>query len=216
MGVNVFYNQVNNFIFYRRLNSVAGGDSVVIDNGEQLEAFQFDQNNARLYGFELTLDLHPHPFHWLHFENRISFVRGRFANKSFGSQNLPQIPSARWLSELRADIKSSGKRFSNTYMMVEGDYNFRQHRAFLSYNTETTTPAYTLFNASLGSDFVRKNKTLFSLHVAVNNITDKAYQNHLSRLKYTATNNLTGREGVFNMGRNFSVKVNIPFSVSVK
>ena len=39
---------------------------------------------------------------------------------------------------------------------------------------------------------------------------DVAYQNHLSRLKYAAVNNVTGRQGVFNMGRNFSVKVNVP------
>ena len=42
------------------------------------------------------------------------------------------------------------------------------------------------------------------------NITDVAYQNHLSRLKYLDENPLTGRMGVYNMGRNFSVKVNVP------
>jgi iron complex outermembrane receptor protein len=41
---------------------------------------------------------------------------------------------------------------------------------------------------------------------------DEAYQNHLSRLKYAAVNNATGRAGVYNMGRNFSVKVNVPLS----
>jgi iron complex outermembrane receptor protein len=43
-----------------------------------------------------------------------------------------------------------------------------------------------------------------------------AYQNHLSRLKYAAINEATGRVGVFNMGRNFSFKVNILFSVTTK
>jgi iron complex outermembrane receptor protein len=47
------------------------------------------------------------------------------------------------------------------------------------------------------------------------NITDIAYQNHLSRLKYTAENVVTGRTGVFNMGRNFSIKLNIPLSFSI-
>lgn len=33
---------------------------------------------------------------------------------------------------------------------------------------------------------------------------DKAYQNHLNRLKYAPENLLTGRTGVFNMGRNLA------------
>ena len=217
MGVNVFYNRINNFIFYRRLNSVFGGDSIVLnDNGEKLQSFRFDQNNAQLYGFEITLDLHPHPLDWLHFENRISYVRGKFINNIFGSDNLPQIPSPRWVSELRADFKKPGKRFANAYVMIETDNNLKQENAFYAYNTETATPAYTLFNASVGADVQKKKKTIFSLHLALNNITDKSYQNHLSRLKYTAMNEVTGRQGVFNMGRNFSVKLNIPLSFETK
>jgi iron complex outermembrane receptor protein len=43
------------------------------------------------------------------------------------------------------------------------------------------------------------------------NIADVAYQHHLNRLKYGPTNEATGRMGVFNMGRNYSLKINIPF-----
>ena len=42
---------------------------------------------------------------------------------------------------------------------------------------------------------------------ALNNLTDVAYQNHLSRLKYTDENPVTGRVGVFNMGRNFTARL---------
>ena len=100
--------------------------------------------------------------------------------------------------------------------MVEADNNLKQENAFYAYNTETATPAYSLFNAGTGTDLVKKNKTIFSIHFSVNNITDKAYQNHLSRLKYTAVNEMTGRRGVFNMGRNYSVKLNVPFSFSTR
>jgi iron complex outermembrane receptor protein len=48
------------------------------------------------------------------------------------------------------------------------------------------------------------------------NLGDVAYQSHLSRLKYTDVNLATGRTGVFAMGRNFSVKVNIPLSWTAK
>mgnify|MGYP001555125252 CR=1 FL=1 len=61
-----------------------------------------------------------------------------------------------------------------------------------------------------------KNKTLFSVYFLGNNLNDVAYQNHLSRLKYTDVNPLTGRQGVFNMGRSFSFKLNIPLSFDMK
>jgi iron complex outermembrane recepter protein len=71
-------------------------------------------------------------------------------------------------------------------------------------------------NAGVGADFVNaKNKTLFSLSFSAINIADVAYQNHLSRLKYAEENLATGRTGVFNMGRNFSIKLNVPLSFSL-
>jgi iron complex outermembrane receptor protein len=57
---------------------------------------------------------------------------------------------------------------------------------------------------------------LFSLNLVGSNLGDVAYQNHLSRLKYAAENLVTGRTGVFNMGRNYSIKLNIPLSFKVK
>lgn len=39
---------------------------------------------------------------------------------------------------------------------------------------------------------------------------DRAYQNHLSRLKYTDVNVMTGRQGIFSMGRNISLKIVVP------
>ena len=101
---------------------------------------------------------------------------------------------------------------SNLYFHIEMINHFNQAHPFTAYNTETATPAYLLLNAGAGVDFTKAKRTLLSLHLALDNIADKAYQNHLSRLKYTAMNNLTGRQGVFNMGRNFSVKLNVPFS----
>jgi iron complex outermembrane receptor protein len=66
-------------------------------------------------------------------------------------------------------------------------------------------------NIGAGTDVLNRGKTIFSIYLAGNNIFDKAYQNHLNRLKYTDLNSRTGRAGVFNMGRNFSIKVNVPF-----
>ena len=212
-GISAFYNQMNDFIFYRKLESVSGGDSLVNVNGNFISAFQFDQRNAHLAGIEANLDIHPHPLDWLHIENTFSFVRGRFVDAIEGSNNLPLIPATRLVSELRGDFKKAGKSFRRLYVKLEADHTFNQNKPFAGYQTETATQGYTLFNTGFGSDIVdKKNNILFSLYFAANNISDKAYQNHLSRLKYTEENMVTGRTGVFNTGRNFSVKLNIPLS----
>ncbi|MES2882409.1 MAG: hypothetical protein V4676_09695, partial [Bacteroidota bacterium] len=69
---------------------------------------------------------------------------------------------------------------------------------------------YTLLNATVSTNIMRRNKTFCTLYFIGSNLGDVAYQNHLSRLKYAAVNNATGRQGVFNTGRNFTVRLSIP------
>jgi iron complex outermembrane recepter protein len=186
-------------------------------DGEDLSTFRFNQHDASLAGLEANLDIHPHPLDWLHFENTFSFVRGRFDEAIDGSDNLPLIPAARLLSELKADFRTAGKSFRNLYFKLEADQTFAQNNAFTGFDTETRTDGYLLLNWGAGADIQNsKKKTIFSLHFAISNLTDKAWQNHLSRLKYTAENRVSGRTGVFNTGRNFSVKLNIPFGFNLK
>ena len=217
VNLSAFYNSFNNFIFYRKLQSAAGSDSMVNVDGSDLTAFKFDQTNATLSGVEATLDIHPHPLDWLHFENTFSLTTGKLKEAIESSDYLPFMPAPRLISEVRGNFKKLGKGVANFYAKVELDNTFKQEKIFTAYNTETATPGYTLLNAGLGADFIGANgKTLFSLHLAGTNLTDVAYQNHLSRLKYAAENLTTGRIGVFNMGRSFSIKLNIPLSTQVK
>jgi iron complex outermembrane receptor protein len=211
-NANIFYNAIQNFIYYHKLQAVGGGDSIIIDGAEQFFAFRFAQTNAKLYGAEFNFDIHPHPLDWLHIENTFSYVRGMLNVEQDGSKNLPFIPAARLLDEVKADFVKNGKVFRNGFVIVQLDNTFDQNHAFTGFNTETSTPGYSLVNAAIGGDFVSKDKTLFSLFFGVNNIGDKAYQSHLSRLKYAPENLITGRTGVFNMGRNFTIKLNIPLS----
>jgi iron complex outermembrane receptor protein len=209
-NASVFYNSLNNFIYYSKLAATGGGDSIVSDGGEDFFAFQFTQANARLYGLEFNLDFHPHPLDWLHVENTFSWVRGQLKEAVDGSKNLPFIPAARLINEVKVDLLKKGKIVRDVFLTAELDNTFDQKHPFTGFNTETATKGYSLFNAGFGGDIRSKNKTLFTLLFSANNIMDVAYQNHLSRLKYTAVNAVTGRMGVFNMGRNFSMKLNIP------
>jgi iron complex outermembrane receptor protein len=195
---------------------VGGGDSIMMDyannvDGDALYAFAFRQRDAHLYGAEFNIDIHPHPLDWLHVENSVSLIRGQFNEALDGSKNLPGIPSARWLSEIRIEMFKKSNLIRNSFFTFQLDNVFAQNHPFIGYNTETQTPAYTLLNIGYSTQIQRKNKTLFSVSLVGQNIADVAYQHHLNRLKYGPMNESTGRMGVFNMGRNYSLKINIPF-----
>ena len=218
LGAGIFYNAINNFIYYRKVLNSTGQDSLIVEpgTGDKFNVFKFDQQSAHLYGVEFNMDIHPHPLDWLHFENTFSFTRAQFTTAIDGSKNVPGIPAARYLSQLKGNFLPKGNSVRNLYVSLESDYTFRQKNGFTGYDTETATPAYWLINASVGTDITKKGNTLFSISFSGNNLTDVAYQNHLSRLKYTAVNNVSGRQGVFNLGRSYNVKLNVPLSFKWK
>ncbi|MFZ5551805.1 MAG: TonB-dependent receptor [Bacteroidota bacterium] len=211
--ITLFGNSIQHYIHLAKLNSVSGGDSI-IDPNEPLPVFQFTQGDAFLYGGEMMLEIHPHPLDWLHVESTFSLVNATKKNATDSTRYLPFIPAPKASLMLRSDFKKAGKKISNLYFSLSADHYFMQEKIFAAYGTETATPAYTLINLGAGADIVSSKKTLFSVYFSVNNLADIAWQNHLSRLKYTAENYLTGRTGIFNMGRNFSIKLLVPLQYS--
>ncbi|MFN8244343.1 MAG: TonB-dependent receptor [Ferruginibacter sp.] len=215
LNITGFYNYFNNFIFYRKLQAAAGGDSTLLVNGSTVTAFQFNQRIAGLAGLEASLDIHPHPLDWLHILNTFSYVSGRFDSPVEGSRYLPFIPATRLQTEVKINFAHTANYVQDLYLKLEMDNTFRKQNVFTAYNTETPTGGYTLFNAGLGADISNaKKQRLCSIAFSALNLTDLAYQSHLSRLKYAAENPVTGRMGVFNTGRNFSIKLTVPFSYS--
>lgn len=204
--VDVFNNSISNFIFSRKLNNVNGADSIT----QGFSTFQFVSGNANLSGGEISMDIHPHPIHWLHFENSFSYVRSRQKDQPDSTKYLPFTPTPKWQSEIRADFKKIGKCIRDAYFKVEVENYFAQNNFYSAYRTETKTQGYTLINVGVGAEIMIKQKTICSVYLSLNNITDVAYQSHLSRLKYAPINNYTVRTGVYNMGRNFSFKIVVP------
>jgi iron complex outermembrane recepter protein len=215
-SLELFNTTIDNYIFNQRVLNHLGQDSVIIKGNQ---TFKFVQSRAHLYGGEASIDIHPHPWDWLHFENSISVIYA--VNEgvpgvviSSDAKYLPFIPPVHTHSELRADIKQKFKYFSSLYANVEMDWNAKQNRVYRADNTETETPGYTLFNAGIGLDLTnQKGKVICNIHIAGNNITDVAYQSHLSRLKYFEQYpvNWSGHSGIYNMGRNISFKLIFPF-----
>ncbi len=209
--VNLFNNDIGNYIYLRKLINSSGGDSIM-DISEPIPTFTYNQGNANLSGGEIRVDIHPHPYDWIHFENSFSFVRAVQKQVPDSLKYLPFIPAPKFRSELRTDIKKAGNFFRNTYFEVSLERYFARKKVFMAYDTETQTPAYTLINVGVGTDIAKRGKTICSVYLNATNIADIAYQSHLSRLKYTDINMATGRTGVFNMGRNIGIKIIVPLS----
>ena len=212
MSVDAFQNRISNYIFPRRLLNATGQADSISTLGTGV--FKYGQGDARLYGGEVSVDVHPHPLDWLHFENSFSMVRAEQLNQPVGERYLPFIPADRFQSELRVNFHQvRGTRLGNLYARAAVEHTFAQDRFFSAFNTETGTSGYTLVNAGVGTDVHNtKGATLASVFLTGNNLFDVGYQSHLSRLKYADFNYANGRSGIFNMGRNFGIKLVVPLA----
>lgn len=195
--VSLFTNFVDNYIF---LEKMAG----VITSGH--DTYRYTQGNARLMGGEVSVDFHP--IERLHFENSFSYVNAVQLNQPADRKYLPFTPAPRWNADLRYDIIRDGQLFDNLFVALGVETNLKQNHFYAYNDTETATPSYTLVNLSAGTDIRVRNRRLMSIHIACNNLFDRAYQSHLNRLKYVDATPANGHLGLYNMGRNIGFKLN--------
>lgn len=209
---SLFQNRINNYTYSEKVLDRFGRDSIV-DPSRPILTYRYVQGNAVLYGGEAQITINPRSARWFHFTGSYSLVRSRnLSATSDSARYLPFLPPPRVISQLKFTKAEVGNRWRNLYALMEIEINSRQNQALLAYGTETPTPGYTLFNLGAGTDVLNNNgRTLFQLYLTIQNVFDVAYQSHQNRLKYFGVNEATGRMGVFNMGRNISVKAVVPF-----
>ena len=205
--LSLFANHIDNYIFLEKQTDGQGHEVIIDDEA----AYQNRGGDARLWGGEVLVDIHP--IEQLHFQNTFSYVNAQRLHQTGDAKYLPMTPAPRWTSDLRYDIIRDGQTLNNLYVSVGIEYNLRQNHFYGVGGTETATPAYTLLNAAAGVDVMHHGQKLFSVFLTGSNLTDAAYQSHLSRLKYAPINERTFRRGVFNMGRNFGIKVVVPLEL---
>ena len=136
---------------------------------------------------------------------------------SDSNKYIPFVPPLHGVSELRYDFETKHSLITHGFIKAQLAYYAKQDRVYLTDNTETPTPGYALFNAGVGGSITnKKEKVLFNVYLMANNLFDVAYQDHLSRLKYFEPypNSPVAHPGIYNMGRNFSVKIDVPLNFS--
>jgi iron complex outermembrane receptor protein len=178
--VNGFYNHINNYIFIApNGNQIAGND-----------VYDYLQENATLFGGEAGIHFHPHPLDWLHVTSSFESVTGKKQN----GENLPLIPAMKWNNSIKTEFKST-KWFKDGFAVLNVEHTLNQNNPGLF---ETNTTDYTLLNFGFGGK-ITLGKTAFDVNLNANNIFDKIYFSHLSRLK---------NDGIPNMGRTIVLGIN--------
>ncbi len=215
LELNLFSNSINNYIFPVKLQSVYGGDSLRADptaeeGSDEATTFKFVSGDAVLTGAEFTFNVHPQTAKWFHFNNTFSMVRAIQKNQPDDTKYLPYTPPNKLVSGIELTTGKIGSAIKNAYFRADLINCFKQDKIYYKFGDETVTPAYTLLNLGVGANITSKSKTIFSLYLYASNITDVAYQSNMSRLKYGDPNAVTGRIGVYEMGRNFGAKLIIP------
>lgn len=220
-SVELFNNDLQNYIFQEQLLNADGSPSRVNPDGTPnasglYSRFTYVQSKARIQGGEFSFDIHPLP--WLHFENSMSLTYGQ--NLGNGGvvpdslKYLPFIPPLHTHSELKGNFGKGFSSFKNVYGFVGFDHYSAQDRFFAAYGTETYTAGYNLLSAGIGTDISNSaGRSILKIFIEGTNLTNVNYQSNMSRLKYFDNQNIPAgiQPGIFNMGRNISFKVVVPF-----
>ncbi len=208
----LFNNNIDNYIFPVKLASVFGGDSIRSDVMAATDgpAFKYISGDAVLQGGELTLNIHPQKAAWFHFDNTFSLISAIQKRQPGSTRYLPFTPPYKLISGVKFVLNKTGNILKNSYARIDVEHYFKQDKIYYKFGDETVTPGYTLLNIGVGTDVTLKERTLFSIYIYARNIADVAYQSNMSRLKYGDPNNVTGRTGVYEMGRNIGLKLNVP------
>jgi iron complex outermembrane receptor protein len=179
--VNPYFNYIRNYIYLQPSD----------EEIDEMPVYYYRQTNAYLYGGETGLHFHPHPLDWLHMDASYSNTFGQSKR-----DDLPLMPSQKINAGISANFswEKTIKRFS---IYLQGIYSFEQTRIA---EYELPTGDYFLLNAGLAFE-LGWNKQKVLLNISANNLLDKTYYDHLSRYK---------SDGIYNTGRNFNLKLNIP------
>jgi iron complex outermembrane receptor protein len=215
--IALFANRIDNYIYTRRTDEVMD---------EEHATYRYTAGDARLMGLEVSVDIHP--LHRLHLGNTFSMVDAQLLNQPADTKYLPFTPAPHWSSELKWELQHHQHStvshhhaqhplhralLNNLYVAAGLDCYLKQTHIYSADETETATPAYTLLSLSAGTDIQVRHKKVAELYITADNLLNKAYQNHLSRLKYADENVVTGRQGIYNMGRNITFKVVVPINI---
>jgi iron complex outermembrane recepter protein len=209
--IDGFYNHINHFIFADRTDSVSQGYPV----------YEYvSSNTAIITGVSGYFNIHPADTKWLEIDNGLTYIYTWLPNSTDSTNHLPWTPAPHLTTEVKFKLNDRSRSvLRGTYVEVGQAKYWAQNDIYSALYTEVPSAAYTLFNAGMGTNFVnpRTGRVVCSLYVKCTNLTNIAYADHLNLAQYFLAHNgnivtvTQQNQGVYNMGRDVSVKVVFPF-----
>lgn len=164
----VYNNLINNYIYIAPTGNMVASN---IDPADMMPEYKFYQSDARIYGGEAGIDIHPATLKWTHFESKISTLT---AKRRDNDSYLPTMPATKLFNTLSFNWDTF-RNFRNSFLSIGTVTAFKQGKVAAN---EMKTNGYTLLNLSLGTTY---RKTEFTL--AANNVLDTTYLDHMSRFR---------------------------------
>ncbi len=181
--IATFYNRVNNFIYLGPTNrKTPEGDKI----------FKYMQNHANLYGVEASFTIRPSSF--INADANYAYLLGEDEN----GNALPFIPQNKIRTNINLTINDLSV-FSKVNFSVGAIYAFSKDNPA---RFESKTDDYFIMEASLACT-LPVSKQNIELSINAHNLLNAKYFDHLSTLKPLA---------FYNMGRNFSFSIKVPFA----
>lgn len=216
VSMELYNNNIENYIYQARAFD-ANGNPIVISAGNV--TYKYQQSRAHLFGGELHLNYNPASLPWLSLSQSASYTEGRNRNPQLterygdAARYLPLIPPLHLHTFAGFEIPINSKRLRAFNTHLAFDWFANQDKVYAVDGSETPTKGYQLVQA--GADITlanHKGHTLCHIALQAENLLNTSYQSHLNRLKYFEYYNQSpnGRYGICNMGRNISLKVNVP------
>jgi iron complex outermembrane receptor protein len=182
----VYRNKIRNYIY-----ASPTGDT---DPESGFRKYILRQSNASLSGAEVSLEALLTD--WCVLNGGFDYLR---ATNDMTSGPLPLTPANRVKAGVKITRRSVGG-ISNPYISVDVNAVFSQNRVE---EFETPTAGYNLVDIGVGGE-IPIGSQIANIDVCVKNLFDRAYRDHLNRFK----------EYALNPGRDFEVKVAVPFVIS--
>ncbi len=188
ISASFYQNFIKNYIY---LTPTSGRDSFYT-----FPVYLYKQKNALISGGEFYGIYKPRFLKGIQLKETVTITKGQLSDGSY----LPFIPAYKYATALRWEGKNQLNTM-NYFVEPEFVYVAKQNQAAIF---ETTTPTYSLINFMMGitikSAELKQNDLKISL--SINNLTNRLYYDHLSRLK---------NYGIYNQGRNIALSIRKQF-----
>lgn len=178
--ISPFYNYFSNYIYL----------SPTKEDWYGFPIYRYLQQDAKQYGTEANVNGK------INSKINLGIAYSGMISKTADGSYTPFIPAQKVNSTIHSILLKNSN--SKLHLFSNYEYYFAQNK--ISKN-EISTPSYGIWNAGISYNTKKKGNS-YTISISGNNLLNKKYYDHLSRLKYF---------GILNIGRNIALNLKVNF-----